>query len=130
MVALEMLEYLQDAVERLSFVWNIEEGGTWHEMHHFRRECGKRVAQRLKDALDEIRGRAQATGGAGGAVVVLTEWQKAQAWIRANMQTTSIRHNTRGLGRAGDAGRAAGDTVSFADQVGGGRSGVLGIGRG
>jgi Protein of unknown function (DUF2786) len=117
MVASEMFSYLQDTVERLSLIYGMEEVASWHEVHEFRRACGQRVATRLHEAFEAIQAGAR-VAGTGTAVVVLTEYQKSLAWLKANMRVRSVSLTAGGRGAAGEAGRAAGDGVSFSDQIG------------
>lgn len=121
-VAREMIDYLINTTIRLSKNYN----GPGNKIH-FRRGCFVRLTERVKELRKQQAAQAQPTYGLKGQATNVPALYKQELtlvkdWMRSTGGFKFSKANIKNpSGEAFEAGREAGDKVSLATQVGGGR---------
>lgn len=124
-VAIDMMEFLDATVLKLAKEYRKSVGGARAEQLNFERACGTRVAYRLNQLWRAATGEKTDGAESGGTSLVLVdELAQARALVDAmgNVRSRKMAESKQ-VGAAAVAGRAAGDRVGLGGQVGGGRSG-------
>jgi hypothetical protein len=123
-VAIDMMEFLEHTVVKLARDYRKSVGGGRAEQLNFERACGTRVAYRLCQMWKAATGESADGESGGTSVVLVDELAQARAYVDAlgNVRKGNTRESKQ-VGAAARAGRAAGDKVGLGGQVGGGSGG-------
>lgn len=123
-VAVDMMEFLDYTVIKLAREYRKSVRGGRAEQLNFERACGTRVAYRLNQMWRSATGESAEGESGGTSVVLVDELAQARAYVDAlgNVRKSNMRESKQ-VGAAARAGRAAGDTVGLGGQVGGGSGG-------
>lgn len=125
-VAIGMMEFLDATVLRLAREYRKSVNGARAEQLNFERACGTRIAYRLNQMWKSATGEAtDAVESGGTSVVLVDELAQARAVVDAmgNVRARKMTESKQ-VGAAAVAGRAAGDRVGLGGQVGGRSGGV------